>query len=699
MAMNLDEWVALVKTMGPSEFKLVAVQFLREHFGCAVQYADGPGDGGVDAWVALQEEPRVRRAAQFYAGSGDWESKLSEDVDTFARFRDSLPADRRGDFETLLFVCTQTPTATKFETVAEGLRQKHKVFARLLDARAIASVALQNKTRLLNLLAERLPGWRDEGGDTPSALEETLAAFSFFHGSPSKYRWAVAKSGIATMLHRKGDTSREELLRETSSLLGLREGSTLPAHALRNLVSEGLVSVDETSGEVHASEDLASRTSTTLKIAQKEEQALRDRCAADLALLFPKGSHERDRRAREMVDSVLGDLGALVRGAVVQRALRAADAADAATHQDDSTRRRLSRIEQRLSLGAYDDSKRALDVLIAAAARDPFAQRLAAAELFVRFTEHDAGELERALDRTSLRIMLDASIAMPVLCACYDRIATTWPVSVAAYALHVALKARRATTVVPSVYVEEMASHLLKAQAYAAVIATNAELERSENYFVAHYCSTRKAGERLEGEFRDFLGAFGATSFASNEFPVARARAEREIAKVMARYGIDVVEIAPRDDRPLRDEPPRADVLLRHDRAVIRELEGDRAETILCTADTWLQSRLTERGITALDSSALADLLELVRPTGTSLSLVSPLGLARSLSEEAMSEAARVWDTIVELEGERLDWKLIERAKKFRDEWLDDRRTMVAGDSSTRTLQEAWVRFRGEESS
>jgi hypothetical protein len=698
MAMNLDEWVALVKTMGPGDFKLVAVQFLREFFGCAVQYADGTGDGGVDAWVALQQEPRVRRAAQFYAGSGDWESKLSEDVETFASFRDSLPEDGRGDFEILLFVCTQTPSATKFEMVAEGLRQKHKVVARLLDARAIASLALQNRTRLLDLLAERLPGWRVGGGNEPSALEETLAAFSFFHSSPSKYRWAVAKSGLTTVLHRKGNTSREELLRETSLLLGLREDSTLPAHALRNLASEGLVSVDETSGKVHASEDLVSRTSTTLKIAQNEEQALRDRCAADLALLFPKGSHERDRRAQAIVDSVVGDLGALVRGAVVQRALRAADAADAATKQDASTRKRLHTIEQRLSLGPYE-GKRALEVLIAAAAQDPFARRLAAAEVFVRFTEHDAGELERALDRTSLRIMLDASIAMPVLCACYDRIATTWPVSIAAHALYGALKSRQATIVVPSVYLEEMASHLLKAQSYATVIATNAELERSENYFVAHYCSTRDASERDEEEFRGFLEAFGATSFTSSEFPFARARAEREIAKVMARYAIDVAEIPPRDDQPLRDEPPRADVLLRHDRAVIRGLQGDRAETIVCTADTWLQSTLMERGITALDSSSLADLLELVRPTGTERSLVSPLSLARSLSEEAMSEAARVWDAIVEIEGERLDWKLIERAKKFRDEWLNARRTIVASDNSTRALQEAWARFRGEASS
>jgi len=700
--MNLDEWVSLVKTIGPSEFKLVGVEFLREQFGCIVQYTDGTGDGGVDAWVVLQAEPRIRRPAQFYAGAGDWETKVSEDVKKLASFRDSLSSESRADFEALFFICTQTPSPTKLETVSQELRQKYNVVTRLFDARAIASLALQNRTSLLDLLAARLPRWHSEGAIEPSALEEALVAFSFFHGSPSKYRWAVAKSGIATILHRNGGIARDVLLRETASLLGLREESTLPRLALRNLVSEGLVTIDATTDKADAAEALAARTSTTLKIARQEEESLRVQCATELEPLFPKGTHERERRAREAADSVLRDLGALVRGAVVQRALRAVDAAEAAVKEDQAARERLAEIERRLvSFFGGEETKRAVEVLIALAAKDPFARRLAAAELFVRLTEHDASELERALDRTSLRVVLDASVAMPILCVCYDMLATTWPVSVAAHALYGALKARQAVCVVPSVYVEEMASHLLKAQSYAAVIAKDADLERSANYFVAHYCSTRTRGTRTELEFRAFLKAFGAviagpapTERAS--WLDARARAEREITRVLARYKIDVVDVVPRADAPLPNERPRADVLLVHDRAVVRDLQKDSAEAIVCTADSWLQEVLTERGITALDSAALADLLELVRPTGINRPLVTPMALAHSLSEDAMTEAARVWDTVVGLEGEKLDWKLIEQAREFRDQWLVDRRRLAGEDRSPDALSNAWTRFRDE---
>lgn len=125
--MHLDEWVRIVKSIGPTRFKDVGTAFLRERFGRPVQYADGTGDGGVDAWVILSDEPRVWRAAQFYAGEGDWGRKLEEDVGKLAEFRRRVPEDRQSDFETLYFVCGQQPSATTFEVVASELRRRHGV--------------------------------------------------------------------------------------------------------------------------------------------------------------------------------------------------------------------------------------------------------------------------------------------------------------------------------------------------------------------------------------------------------------------------------------------------------------------------------------------------------------------------------------------------------------------------------------------
>lgn len=76
-----------------------------------------------------------------------------------------------------------------------------------------------------------------------------------------------------------------------------------------------------------------------------------------------------------------------------------------------------------------------------------------------------------------------------------------------------------------------------------------------------------------------------------------------------------------------------------------------------------------------LRSSPDSDLLELVRPTGIVRSLQSPLLLASAIGEQERLLAAQVWDEIVRIEDGRLsDWRLIEKARQFRVQWLGKRR-------------------------
>lgn len=70
----------------------------------------------------------------------------------------------------------------------------------------------------------------------PNARNEALVAFSLFHADPAKYRQAVAKSGIASMLHRsEGRLARSKLLMEVEKLLGVTSPSHVVPLALRNL--------------------------------------------------------------------------------------------------------------------------------------------------------------------------------------------------------------------------------------------------------------------------------------------------------------------------------------------------------------------------------------------------------------------------------------------------------------------------------
>lgn len=690
--MDLDEWTRLVKQVGPSRFKALAVAFLREHFRRPVEYTDGTGDGGVDAWVVLSEEPLQRRAVQMFAGESDWVSKLESDVRKLVALRQTLPPERAADTRSLLFVCTQTPSAVKFEEVAEELRATYDVAVRNFDARAIAAQALEKRT-VFELLSREVPEWGAKQTERLGAHDEALLAFSLFHEAPSKFRWAVAKAAVATVLHRDGECDEETLTTKAGDILGLAEAKTLIERTVRNLANEQLIT--RNGSLVAASDALTDRTKGTLALAALERVALVANCQKELEGSFPKGTHHRDQRAKALAEGIVEDLGVLVRASTAA-ATHLASASKVQRDTHERTRKVRDRLESELEPTL---ATKALEQLIKVAAADPFARRLAEAELFMRLTRVEASELAQALQSDRLRVMLDASVAMPLICAKYDRVAESWPVSVAASALHQVLASRGATMVVPNVYREEIAVHLRKARDYAPVVGNDSALAQSGNYFVAHYCSTRSQNEQTADSFLRFLGGFGGSPSPRLDDKEKRRAIERELTQVFLRYGIAVEAVDERDaDTLLAGEPKRSEVLLRHDRAVVRTLASADTDTVLCTADTWLQATCADREILAVDSAALADLLGLVRPTRTPHPLVSPLALGAIFGDEQQAAAASVWDAIVSIEGEAFDQELVLRAKAFRNEWLARRKTAPneAQEAATAALRDAWMTYRNE---
>jgi hypothetical protein len=692
-----DEWVDLIKTtIGPPEFKGIGLEFLREHFSRAVLYTDGKGDGGVDAWVVLQSEPQVRLAGQFHAGkSQEWDAKLEGDLRAFCAYRDSLREDdvARQDFKRLFFVTSQVTDATYVELRTQELFDTWAVRVTVCDARAIAALALENKAGLWRLLARRVPGYDATATPTLSARDEALLAFSFFHEEPAKYRWAVAKSAIATVLHRHaGELPRAELAAQSASLLQLAETPRLIERSLRDLCSEELIEID--GDTVRAKAALLESTRASLTLASDEQKRLRARCVEVLEPLVPKGRHRRNEVATRAVGAIFDDLGLLVQSPIAEQVLYAVDPSKQprSRYERDAFVRWKSavlRVEQ--ELGADEQGHRCLEAVVREIAASPFAKSLAAAELFLRLTEHDAPELTQALTASSQCVLLDSSVALPMVCALFDQPVVSWKTSLAASELHGALRSRGTRCVVPSVYLEEMAAHLLNARAFAEVIESESDLERSHNYFVAHFCSLR-GGARTEREFTQFLGDFGAPRATTMSWPDERRRVEHALRAILTRYGIEVERVDEgADDPKLPGEPTKRDaVLLRHDRAVVRELQRwskAAPRWLVCTADGWLRTVLNERDIVAVDNIGLADLLELVRPDDTPRPLLSPLELASSIGEQEREQAGSVWDAIVAIEGSALrDRELVRRAREFRAAWLTGR-----GDLD---LANAWQHFR-----
>jgi hypothetical protein len=698
--MNLDKWVDLVKSaIGPADFKEIGVAFLREHFGHPVQYTDGTGDGGVDAWVVLQNEPRVRAAAQFHAGTSEaWDKKLADDIVTFCAYRDSLadgdPARR--DFDHLYFVCTQAPSATAVALCARRIHAEHAVSVEVFDARAIASAALENKGEVWRLLSPLVPGYGAGSQPRSDVREEALLAFSFFHDDPRRFRRAVAKSAVATVLHQhEGACDRAALLRESAQLLRISVPSKLLEYALRDLSSEKRIESAEDA--IRATAVLTDSTRAALALAANDRDALHEACVAAIEPLVPKGTHHRADVARRMVDIVLGHLGELVLYPIADEVLFAVEPSKQprSRSERDALRRWKTVANLVASELRLDSGQSVLDALVTTIAQHPFAKSLASAELFLRLTEHDAQELERALLASSQQVLLDTTIALPMMCALFDEPVPTWKTSFAAHELYRSLRARGARPVIASAYLEEIASHLLKAREFVDAIELDFDLSRSGNFFVAHFCSLRRGSDRTRAKFLEFLRDFGGPHAGSQQPAKAvRVHVERFVRSILTRYEIDIEDVSTFESEiPLSDEPPGRDpVLLRHDRAVVRALQqwSKRApQWLVCSADAWLRAALNGCDIVALDSVGLADLLELVRPTEATRTLLSPIDLASSIHEQEREAAAAVWDVIVQTERENLrDRDIVRKAGEFREAWLAGRRSV---DSD---VSEEWKRFR-----
>jgi hypothetical protein len=696
--MNLDEWVTLVKGVGPDAFKAIALAFLRERYRCHVQYTDGTGDGGVDAWVVLSGEPPVRAAAQFHAGTSSWQTKLSKDLKAMAAFRDSLASSnpKVRDFKRLLFVCTQAPAATDVEAFVQDAAIDHGISVQVFDARAIASIALAQNGEVWRLLAQRLPGYADASTALADPRDEVRLAFSFFDEAPDQYRRAIAKSTIATVLHRDGPCPREALIEESSALLGLAAPTNFLRNALTNLASERLV--EEAGDVVQATSTLAESTRATLAVAETERTKLRAECIRAIEPFVAKGKHHRVELAAEAVDAVFADLGALVRypiAATVAAAVQPSNQRRVTGERDAINRWRSAAQRVAAALDSDDGGIAPLQTLVSRIASDPFAKRLAAAELFASLVEHDAQEFERALSAPSQRVLLDTSIGMPVLCALFAKPVSSWPTSSAAHALYQSLRARSARIAMASVHVEEIAAHLLNARKYIDNIEKDVELSRSKNYFVAHYCSMREqsASRRNRHEFAEFLRDFGGPEAAGyGPWEQRRERAELEVTKLLERYSIEVQDLDDAQiDVPLPNEPRREPVVLQHDRAVVRSLVNRRtadSRWLVCSADVWLRGVLNDRGVVALDSVGLVDLLELVRPSGAQRPVFSTIVLATSLRDEARERSSTVWDAIIQVESGNLeDRELQRKAREFRDLWLQRR-------NAEDDVAVEWERFR-----
>ncbi|AUX28389.1 MULTISPECIES: hypothetical protein [Sorangium] len=695
--MRLEGLTSFVEALDPTSLREVARHCLRAR-GFEPSLSDGPNDGGVDFLLYLVGNLRAPMAVQV-STEKRWSAKLLEDAQKASKL----------GISDLLFVSSRRIPNTDFQGISDRILGSSGVRVQKMDQQDIAGLALDKGFHEKILAAHGIHLQRSETASLlpPDLRRDVAYACAFFSSDAREFRkTAVTEAIFMALVKGGGKLDRDALIDQVSVSLGLSENQrALVQSAIDRLLQEGRL--HGKNGKVRIEErELASRQAMQ-SIQQANAEALR-RDIEEVLAQYGKKGQSRD----VAVEAIGNDLGALL----MATASGMSAEVDITRHQDrmmDGVRTRLGRLESTLaSLGIpAENRKPLLQELAHRASSSSFGKQLVAGELMIHLLDLQTSHLVRALQgRDTIEVVLDTPVSMPMLCNLLYGPASQ-ELFVASQHLYDQMLAHRIRALVPRVYLEEIASHLIEAyRNYQEIIDLDPDLRASENAFVAHYVSIRIADSNAVGSFSEYLRDFGLNeALARGDFYVARDTLMRRLEATLGQYHLRCVDL-PTDKSSRRwaedtisflqrdgDLKGRSRVVIDHDAATLAWLSGREADArvayVFCTWDRLHFEVRRQRETTwdVLNPVALGDLLSLAANDEHELRLASPWVLAMQFSDADAMKGAEVWDKIARLEKDNLkDARLRAEARKFKDTWLEEN----ARDPRTRSMQDAWERWK-----
>ncbi|HRI64765.1 MAG TPA: hypothetical protein PK156_11005 [Polyangium sp.] len=657
---------------------------------------DGPYDGGADFLLFVRGHDPLPCAVQVSVEK-DWRKKLKEDA---------RKAASQKKYASLLFASSRRIPNREFVTLQDDLEQKYELRILRMDAQEIAELAIDKGFLNSILTMLHIPiSTESRKFERPDFRKDLAYSCAFFSTEARELRNAVLDEAIMTSLVRaQGHELREVVVDQVMLSLALAANQQPRViAAIDRLLQKGLLTGKN--GHVSISEkDLRTRQAVNA-LQESNVEALRkdiDECIEP---------HLKHRSRLETVrGAIFEDLGALL--------LATAERTSAAISNRDfpvaRINERLRHLDMTLTSLGLDAATRQTVIadLGKRASSSQVGKHLISGEIIMQLfglrTSHSLTAIE---GRKNLTVILDTPVAMPLICNLLYSTANQEFFAASQHAYD-QLLAHGIAIVLPDVYLEEIATHLISAHRdYSHIVGLDSDLKMSTNAFVAHYVAMKQAAPNSVGEFRSYLEAYGLNDgLAKADYYVIRDALIVKLEALAGRYHMLVKHLDTKPNaRRFAEEQialamqtqgtkRRPKILLDHDVKVIAWLHERVADHhtahVLVTWDR-LQSLVNEQcgnPWDVLDPVALGDMLAVAAPDGHELEIASPWVYALGFSDEDAQRGAHVWDFLIQKEKGLHDAALREQARAFKAKWLED----TARDSRARDLQAAWEQWKSE---
>lgn len=687
--MNVDSLARLIESADIATLRTIAVDFLPLMGFDDAFFSDGPYDGGLDFVVRTQRVNGQRIGFQLSVEK-DWRKKIKGDADK---------AKIKHETNSLYFISTRRIPEGSWVSVQAGVAKETGVNIFKYDNQVMATVFIRTNSvaRLLEIF--EIP-MQDDKNEIEFLVpkNEAIASLLVFGSDAKDFRESMIDSMIKATLSQAGELIRDDLIQKVAMSLSMTnaQGVVVNAGIDRLLQGQSLVSNNKrlALSAVEKSAFMGLRAASEFELAELQN-AIREH-------LEGVAYNESEQKL------ILRNLFALI-SALVSDSFHLPGAQG---RRDEVYQEILNTLASRVG---EQDAVASFATLATIVANSQFGKRIASVQLYQCILESNSRLLTAALGGSrGLSIFFDTSVFIPMICgALFDPGRDRFGKSAAD--LFELLKDHEFLPILPSIYLEEVAAHLVSAcRDYRYLLEQDIDIERSTNAFVSHFSSLKNISGYEALTFSSYVGVFGISletiseTVADAEFYRLRDRAIGEIRRIARKYGFEVKACEGQYFGRVQDRireamgsavNSRAPLLIEHDSKVISFLEEQVSSTddvmVLCTWDR-IHADLNpagEAGYFVMSPVALIDFLAIGK-RGDDYARVSTLSnFADAISESQIVASAHIWDAIARISGSQLsDGEAITSARNFREKYLNEHASLgLVGEDD---IAKSWIAWR-----
>lgn len=674
--MNQETIENHIKNLGKTDFDAVASLVLTRLFGLTPIDVDGKGDGGSDYRLFSDSGSRQTAAIQKTVQQARWREKAVEDAGNAVS---NLDAHR------FFFLTSRAHEPTAIRAAENDITSTHGIPATCLGATEIAGMIVDNG--LTGEFAHAIGLPLDVSLEhRPDAREIMLHSYFALSHDREDLRTSVYDATIQSVLHFATEpVGREEAVSLAMERLGVSEAKRQRISSrVESLLSRGSITLDRASGTLSLSPEQKESFRVADGIYLKEMQQL---AGSQTDLIESKGGHWSAEQS--------GCASVFLSQMFVQQQLRNAKHSSLALamtgfgsySEDPETSLRTLVLESGVP-------KQAVAPVVAEfvdmAGDLPLVKKLTRAVVHIALETTDPNKSAAVIGAkrwSDVRVVLDASVAIPYMSSSLFS-PTQGRFSRGSNECVSDMKTLSARLTIPWVYLNECASHLVRAVSYCRDMSQIEDsLAFSQNGFVSHYYQLKQMGRSAPDSLESFIASVSPKALVSGRTMQETVRAVMsDLQPLLRDYGVDY------EDMPAFAEHYKKDVevayahalddlkrkksqnLVDHDVKVLchlRRCVSENGDLLMC---------LTWDGVMIRVGAEVPDCGWIVSPQEAS-DMVQPrlklsqgklVSLAHSVARALVKPdeiGARIVDRIVSLSKDRLDdWEYRERIRTFRDE-------------------------------